>query len=146
MGRTRGESERETEEEEVWSETSDRGRERGSIESPLQRVSAGVARWNHAAARGLFSVYICRSITLDPVGCRPLSRRVRCSGAQPAARGMNLGRPLLSPSLSLSLSLSLCFSLRRVRARHFGLAKIYGEFAPSTGCYFSSGVARLDKC
>ena len=108
MGRTRGESERETEEEEVWSETSDRGRERGSIESPLQRVSAGVARWNHAAARGLFSVYICRSITLDPVGCRPLSRRVRCSGAQPAARGMNLGRPLLSPSLSLSLSVSLC--------------------------------------
>ena len=65
----------------------------------------GVARWNHAAARGLYSVYICRSITLDPVGCRPLSRRVRCSGAQPAARGMNLGRPLLSFSLSVSVSL-----------------------------------------
>lgn len=98
-----------------------RKRERGSIESPLQRVSAGVARWNHAAARGLFSVYICRSITLDPVGCRPLSRRVRCSGAQPAARGMNLVRPFLSLSLSLppflsvsvSVSLTLCLCLCR---------------------------------
>lgn len=88
-----------------------RKRERGSIESPLQRVSAGVARWNHAAARGLFSVYICRSITLDPVGCRPLSRRVRCSGAQPAARGMNLVRPFLSLSLSSSLPLCLCLCL-----------------------------------
>lgn len=117
-----------------------RKRERGSIESPLQRVSAGVARWNHAAARGLFSVYICRSITLDPVGCRPLSRRVRCSGAQPAARGMNLGRPFLSLSLPPFLSFSLS------EAQHFGLAKIYGEFAPSTRCHFSSGVARLDKC
>lgn len=127
-----------------------RKRERGSIESPLQRVSAGVARWNHAAARGLFSVYICRSITLDPVGCRPLSRRVRCSGAQPAARGMNLVRPFLSLSLflpsSLSLSLSLSLSASASAAQHFGLAKIYGEFAPSTRCHFSSGVARLDKC
>lgn len=34
-------------------------------------MSAGGARWNHAAAGGLFPVYICRSITLDPLGCRP---------------------------------------------------------------------------
>lgn len=70
-----------------------RGRVRGSIESPLRRVSAGVARWNHAAAGGLFSVYICRSITLDPVGCRPpipegsMLRQGECS----EGRGTDLG-------------------------------------------------------
>lgn len=81
-------------------EKGERGR---SIESPLRRVSGGVARWNHAAAGGLFSVYICRSITLDPVGCRCVGR-VRCFGAaaQPAARGTNLGTPTF---------LCLCFAL-----------------------------------
>lgn len=33
----------------------------------------------------------------------------------------------------------------RARAEHFGLAKICGEFAPSTRYHFSSGVARFDK-
>lgn len=66
------------------------------------------------------------------------------------ARGQgNESRKAVSLSLTLSLplppsflSLSLCPSA----AQHFGLAKIYGEFAPSTRCHFSSGVARLDKC
>lgn len=88
-------------------------RERGrSIESPLRRVSGGVARWNHAAAGGLFSVYICRSITLDPVGCRCVGR-VRCFGAaaQLAARGTNLGTPTFV-RLCLTVSLaSFSFSL-----------------------------------
>lgn len=112
------------------------GRVRGSIESPLRRASAGVARWNHAAAGGLFSVYICRSITLDPVGCRPLSRRVRCSGKESAGtgdRGRVGGR---GESRKQWVS---CGALR-------DSPKICGEFAPSTGYHFSSGVARLDKC
>lgn len=134
----------------------ERERER-SIESPLRRVSGGVARWNHAAAGGLFSVYICRSITLDPVGCRCVGRVSMLRRGRPARGQGNESRnadfrpsPFHSCLLSLSISLLLtdnpCFTLSKRQALWI-LAKSTGNSHPSSiGCHFSSEVARLDKC
>lgn len=104
--------------------------ERGSIESPLRRVSAEGARWNHAAAGGLFPVYICRSITLDPVGCRlPIPEGFDVQqGEEKKKGGGEVGRER---------------EIKRERERH-GSRKAEGSCRALRTCQNLRGIRTLD--
>lgn len=131
-------------------------------EREIDRIAITASEWRGCSMEsrrrwGLFSVYICRSITLDPVGCRCVGRVSMLRRGRPARGQGNESRnadfrpsPFHSCLLSLSISLLLtdnpCFTLSKRQALWI-LAKSTGNSHPSSiGCHFSSEVARLDKC